>query len=286
MIASKDNPIRCSRLSSIPRCSGRIWMLEYLDSEDSPGGEAAQTGSLVHAGVAEFHKTEGRLDARQKAAWDAIAANRAIFPLADETEVRLFLTPYINDPRNISAVMARMPDGSLAVEKQVEFTLNPHALDPTQSLIYINGTFDQVRLSPMGTPLVHDLKCGKPSAYQMIHDYAVQIAAYTYGAKTFWPNVQPGKIIRAYGYRMREAVLPSPDGVLISMPFTNKDLDIILDSVRLHVALLRMGDVQLQPGPHCTFCEHDGLSNCVPRLRAILEGAKPNDPFIQLGKRW
>lgn len=65
MLADKDNPIRCSRLASIPRCSGRIWMLEYLASENSEGGEASQSGSLVHAGVAEFHKTKGGLDATE-----------------------------------------------------------------------------------------------------------------------------------------------------------------------------------------------------------------------------
>lgn len=59
---------------------------------------------------------------------------------------------------------------------------------------------------------------------------------------------------------------PSPEGVFLSMPFSDKDLEILLDNVRLHVALMRMGDIQLQPGPHCTFCEHDGLTNCVPRL--------------------
>lgn len=261
-------------------------MLEYLESEDSEGGESAQTGSLVHAGVAEFHKTEGRLDARQKAAWEAIAANRAKFPLADETEVRLFLTPYINDPRNISAVMARMPNGELAVEQQVDFTLDPHELDPTKGLIYIQGTFDQVRMSAFGTPQLHDLKCGKPSGYQMIHDYAVQIAAYTYGCLKFWPNAAPGKIIRCYGYRQRDAILPSPDGVFWGMPFDRKALDILLDNVRLHVALVRMGDVQLNPGPHCTFCEFGGLNGCVPRLQMIAEGVPANDPFLQLERRY
>lgn len=290
MIGDSQNPVRCSRLASIAKCSGRIWMLEYLDSDDSEGGEAAQTGSLVHAGVAAFHKEGGRLDARQKAAWQAIADNRAKFPLSDETEVRLFLTPYINDPRNINAEFARFPkghkyEGQLAIEQQVDFTLTPHELDPTQSLIHVQGTYDQVRVNAFGVPQVHDLKCGKPSAFQMIHDYAVQIAAYTHGAKSVWPNVQPGKIIRAYGYRARGVVGNSPEGVFISMPFTDKDIDILLDNIRLHIALLRMGDIQLNPGPHCCYCEHGGLSNCVPRLRAILQGAKPDDPFIQLEKR-
>jgi hypothetical protein len=120
-----------------------------------------------------------------------------------------------------------------------------------------------VRVNAFGVPQVHDLKCGKPSALQMIHDHAVQIAAYTHGAKSVWPNVQPGKLIRAYGYRARGVVGNSPEGVFISMPFTDKDIDILLDNIRLHIALLRMGDIQLNPGSHCCYCEHNGLSNCV-----------------------
>lgn len=285
LFAGRDNPIRCSRLSSIPRCSGRIWILEYLETEDSEGGEAAQTGSLVHAGVHGFHKEKGGLNARVEAAWNAIAANRAKFPLADETEVRLFITPYMNDPRNINAVFAVMPNGEPALEQKVEFTLTPHQLDPTNELIYINGSFDQVRLSPLGTPLVHDLKCSRKTAWELIHNHAIQIAAYTLGAKRFWPNTQPGKIIQAYGYRARGAALPSPDGVFLSMPFGDSDIDILMDNIRLHTALVRMGDIQLNPGPHCSFCEIGGVTNCIPKLRAILNGAKPNDPFIQLERK-
>jgi len=284
--ADKENPIRCSRLASIPRCSGRIFMLEFLDSEDGEGGEAAQTGSLVHAGVAEFHRTEGRLDTRKKAAWDAIAANREKFPLADETETRLFITPYMDDPRNINAEFARLPDGTKAIELGVDFSIAPHELDPIKQPIFIQGTYDQIRIGHWGVPSVYDLKCGKPSGWQMIHDYAIQIAAYTYGAKQFWSNIQVGKIIRAYGYRQRDAVLPSPDGVMLALPYSVDDIDILLDNIRLHVALVRMGDVQLNPGSHCSYCEHGGLSGCVPRLKAILGGAKPDDPFIQLNKRW
>lgn len=286
MFADKNHPLRCSQLASIPRCSGRIWLLDYLDCRDSEGGEAAQNGSLTHCGVAEFHKTEGRLDTRVKAAWDAIAANRAKFPLADTNEVKLFLTPYVADPRNIDAVFARMPDGKLAVEQQVDFSLAPHELDPTGLPIYIQGTFDQVRLTERGIPYVCDLKTGKISGLQMIHDYSVQLAAYTYGARQIWVNAIPGKIIRAHGYRVRDAVLPSPNGVFWTLPFDYSDIDILLENVRLHVALVRMGNVQFNPGPHCTYCEFGGLTGCLPRIKSIMyEGAKPDNPFIQLGVR-
>lgn len=262
-------------------------MLWYIDDTDREGGQPAQTGSLVHAGVAAFHKQKGGLDTRKKAAWDAIAANRAKFPLADEDETRLFITPYMNDPRNINARFALMPDGSEAIEKKVDFTLPPHALDPTGELIYVQGTYDQVRLNDFSLPIVCDCKFGKISGLQMIHDYAVQIAAYTHGARQVWPNLQPGKIIRGYGYRTRDAMLPSPNGVFWSLPFSFEDIDLLLENVRLHVALVRMGDVQLNPGPHCSYCEFEGLTGCIPRMKAIAyDGAKPNDPFIQLERRY
>ena len=283
--ADKENPIRCSRLASIARCSGRVWLLDFLDSEDGEGGEAAQTGSLTHAGVAAFHLAEGSLDNRRKEAWNAIAANRAKFPLADETEVRLFITPYMNDPRNIAAEFSRMPDGSKAIEKQVEFTITPHSLDPIKELIYVQGTYDQIRILPNRKPAVFDLKTGKPSPLQMIHDYAVQLAAYTIGAKEFFPDITVGQIIRNYGYRVRGVDSQSPDGVFIALPFQMADIEILLDNIRLHVALMRMDDVQLNPGPHCSYCEFKGLTGCVPRLRAVLNGAKANDPFIQLERK-
>lgn len=264
-------------------------MLELLEY-DSEGKESAQTGNLTHAGVAAFHLTKGGLKIREKAAWDAIAAVRDKFPLGDLDETRLFITPYMADMRNITAEFALLPDPTLdkgsttykqqlkagtvplvpAVEYPVEFILPPHPFDKTGEDIYVEGTLDQVRSTPQRFNYVDDLKTGKISGWQMIHDYAVQIAAYTYGAREVGiKDAQPGRVIRAMGYRTRESKGSTPDGVFWSMPFTWHDVSLILENVRLHVALVRNGDIQFHPGPHCTYCEFGGLQNCIPKWKEL-----------------
>lgn len=271
MFADKQHPLRCSKLAAIPRCSIRVYMLELLECDDGEGGVPAQTGSLAHAGVAAFHLAEGGLKVREQAAWDAIAKSRTLFPLADETEVRLFLTPYMNDMRNVLAKFAKIKDVP-CIEYPVEFTLPPHPFDKSKQEIYVQGTLDQIRIEN-GIMLVDDYKTGRIAGWQMIHDYSVQIAAYTYGARQLGlKNAQPGRIIRAMGYRTRENKGASPDGVFWSMPFTWSAVETLLENVRLHVALVRNGDVQFNPGPHCSYCEFGGLVNCVPK-------------WVELGRR-
>lgn len=247
-----------------------------LTDEDDLGGAAAQTGSLVHAGVAEFHKNMGNLAKRKKAAWDAIAAHAAEFPLAEETEVRLLLTPYMDDKRNIEAEIITL-NGKLMVEHQLEFILPPHPLDTTEEPIHVWGTTDQIR-NFAGVPKVCDYKSGKRTGWEMIHDHAIQIAAYCYGARQIGiTNCQPGPIIRGMGYRTRQAAESTMfkeefvPGVFWNAPFRWEDVEAILEGARLGIALVRMGHVNYGPGPHCTFCEFQGLAGCT---RAFKESQK------------
>lgn len=186
------------------------------------------------------------------------------FPEADINEVSLLIAPYMDDPRNINAECR-------VVEQEIEFVLPPHELDPTGEGIYTTGHIDQIRYTN-GMELVWDYKTGKKTGWEMIHDYAIQIAGYTFGAKhTKWPNVKPGGIIRGMGYRARAAVKPSPDGVFFACPFTVKDLMLILEAVQLEVALMRMGKPRFGPGPHCTFCEFGGLTGCLKHWHKLEE---------------
>lgn len=281
MLGDKDRPFRCSKLAALVKCSMRIHLMEYLEVDDE-GREAAQNGSLTHVGVAEFHITPGTLEERKRAAWDAIASHATKFPLADENEVRLFITPYMNDPRNIHAKFFnydRMPhennEGThtLSVERQLDFTLPPHPMDTTQKPIFIQGTYDQVRQDGNGRPVLYDLKTGKPSGWEMMHDYAIQMAAYVYGCRTSIPlfnSIKSGFIIRNHGYRTRENKGDQPDGVFFSTPFhTSEQVESILENVRLHVALWRNGEVNFGPGPHCTYCDFGGLTGCLPRWEEV-----------------
>ncbi len=275
MFADKDNPIRCSKLSAISRCTARIYMLELMTDIDDEGGTAAQTGSLTHAGVAAFHATKGTLKNRTDAAWQAIAKTASKFPQAEADEVRLFITPYMADPRNINAEFPVI-DGKPGIEVPVEFELPPHPTDSTQATIYVQGTFDQIR-RVNGELYLYDLKTGKKTGWEMIHDYAVQLAAYAYGAKQKkYPTVLPAAyVIRNYAYRVRGASMPAPDGVFWAMPYRSWDvIDLILENVRLGVALIRNGEVNFNPGPHCTFCEFGGLTGCIPQWNKLIELGK------------
>lgn len=258
-----------------------------IDDEDE-GGPAAQTGSVVHAGVAAFHKCQDKLEIRTQKGWEAIAKAMGEFPLAEEAEVKLFFKPYINDPRNIHANIPLWIDGELAIEKQIDFTLPPHEIDPTGAQIYIQGTFDQIRLDH-NEPRLYDLKTGKKSLWEQIHDYAYQFAAYTYGIKRvvgsykfkedgdrarclFFDRIKPGKIIRAMGYRARavSAFNDSPDGVFIDLPYRNmRHCEWLLETVRLNVALYRMGHINFGPGYWCTYCPKGGLTGCIDEYEQL-----------------
>lgn len=242
--------------------------MEIIGNEDDEGGAPAQTGSLTHEGVAAFHKTKGTLEIRKTAAWQAIANAAGKFPLAEENEVRLFITPYMADPRNQKAEL-------LEVEHKIEFELDPSPIDPTGERIYVEGTLDQIRLTN-GIPKVWDLKTGKRTGWEMLHDYAIQLAGYVTGATRLYPNVEPGGIIRNYGYRVRGATTDtlSPDGVFFAAPFTKVDIPNILEEVQLKVALIRMGIYTFGTGIHCTYCEFGGLLGCQDNYKKLVQLGK------------
>lgn len=297
MLGDKNNPIRCSKLQKLIQCTMRQWLIEMLEiNEDTESGPAAQTGSLTHRGTEAFHREMKDLAARKKAAWDAIAAHRERFPLADVDEVRYFITPYMDDPRNINAKIwkhkapLRNEDKSfvydkkqklivqeqLMIEYPVEFTLQAHELDKTEALIHIWGTFDQIR-DIGGVPTVHDLKTGKISGFQMQHDYAVQMAAYAYGARALGiVGCQPGPYIRPMGYRAKDAKdILEPEGVFINS-FRWGHVNYLLDTLRLAVAMFRNGEVNFGLGSHCTYCELGGFLSCSQKYQELeLKYKKP-----------
>lgn len=290
MLGDKETPFRCSKLGELVKCSMKVHLMEAIELDDE-GGEAAQNGSLTHSGVAAFHIEQGNHEQKKKAAWDAIAAHAAIFPLATINEVRLFITPYMNDRRNIEAQFYSYPfmpneiasgkfkdrQDTLSIERQVDFTLEPHPLDTTGKLIHVQGTYDQIRKEPGGyegwIPVQNDLKTGKRTGWEMIHDYAYQLCAYTHGCRQTIPifkDLVKAKVIRNHGYRTRENKGDSPDGVFWAMPWdTIAKVELLLENVRLHVALWRNGEVNFGPGPHCSYCTFGGLPGCMPRWEQV-----------------
>jgi hypothetical protein len=263
MLGDADHPIRPSKSARYGECSIREFLKMIDDDLNDEGGPAAQTGSLTHEGVAAFHK-ELNNNLKEKAAWDAISRFRDKFPLADTNECRLFLEPYMRDPRNVYAVFEQIKSEPL-IEYGVKFSLAPHELDKTGQPIHFEGTLDQVR-NINGVPTVYDLKTGKPSGWDMIHEYTFQQCCYVYGARQLGGVLAATSsspvIIRNHGYRTRENKGISPDGVMWPIPITEKGLEWMLETIRFDVAMFRNGYANFRPGKYCTFCELGGLSNC------------------------
>jgi hypothetical protein len=260
LFGGPESPLRPSQLDKLVKCS--VWPILMIGEPEDGGGKAAQTGSAVHEAVAAYH-LEPDLSKRIQAGQTALAAALPKFPLADSTEARLFLTPYMADPRNLYTRV-------VAVEQRVGLTLPPHPTDPTGAPIVVRGTLDQIR-EENGRLVVCDLKTGSPSGWQMVHDYAYQQSAYVLAARASgFPEAEPGYLIRCQGYRARTAALPSPDGVYWWCSWSVDDCHLLLERVRLEVARIRSGEVQFGAGPHCSYCPHGGLQGCIPRAKEKL----------------
>lgn len=256
-IGTEENFLRPSKLDRLVVCTMQHALDLEIDEEDV-SGPAADTGSLVHSAVAEFHMSPS-VDEGIARAWAALTANAHKFPLSDSNEARLFLKPYLEDPRNLRAKVH-------AIERLVKLTLPPHEIDPTGQPVVIQGTLDQIR-EEFGQLWVFDLKTGKPTGFDMIHAHTYQQAAYTLAAAAEGFPVVGAKLIRNWSYRHRGAALPSPEGVFLEMPFDLETAGILLDRVRVAVANLRAGKIEFGPGHACTFCRHGGLAACLPEAR-------------------
>lgn len=225
-----------------------------LISDDS--GKAADTGSAVHRAIEVWHKEKDVAGALA-----AVRAHLSDFPLADLDEVRLHFTPYTQDPRNINCDLVHN-------ELPVRFQLPPHDSDPTGSPIFVHGTLDQIRRE-RGQLFLWDVKTSLKDGWVLAHEFSLQLAAYCLGAaKTINQTVYPGGIIRTRGYRTRTAppAAQQPHGVFFGAPFSLHQIDALLESVRLAVAQIRSGSVQLGPGEWCQYCPAMGMDSCLSML--------------------
>lgn len=259
--ATEEIPIRPSKTDRIKNC--RVFgVLSMFDPDDDLGGDAAQTGTVVHKGVAAFH-LEPDQNRKVQAALDAIESCLPEFPQADPSEIRLFMTPYMADERNIYAKFAVDMQGKQAIEYPITCRLEPHHLDPTGQKIVIKGTLDQIRWDDRQNGYVDwDLKTGKPTGFEMIHRYMLQQASYSIGANQAGFNVVGAGIIRAHDYRKRGG----PGEVFWSIPLSMRGLTAMLDALRLQVALIRMGEIDFGPGFECGYCQYGGVQGCLPQI--------------------
>jgi hypothetical protein len=255
--ASADLPIRCSSFPAMVSCPTRF-ALTYLEGLESPSGPAADTGSAAHLGVKLWHDGKPLHEIRE-----AVRRSTDLFPKADLDEAEKFVLNYSKDERNA-------PETVIASEMRLEFSLPPHPYDKTKLPIYCAGTCDQVRKDSSGYS-VWDYKTGNPGGLEMLNWFMPQLAAYTYGCKDLFPEPpRIGGIIRARGYTLRgknKAEL-QPNGVFFESGVS--DLDdclLLLNGVRLAVALIRRGEAVFGPGESCVHCPLGGVGSCLPAAR-------------------
>lgn len=250
--------LRPSMLEKLMRCQLNAVELMSGGIADSGSSIAADTGSLVHAGVAEYHIT-----GEVQAGLDKMNQCLRQFPLADKDEARLYYKAYTADPRT-------SPEESRVtfVEEPVSLVLEPHPSDPTGERIYIRGTVDQIHTEADGSLSVWDLKTGRGDGFGMLNSYALQQAAYVLGVQQTYSTrvVKPGGLIVAYGWR-KQGVDPKkrPPGVFWHYPLTYNDCVELMGGVKLAVANIRSGNIYPNPSFFCTFCPHQHVGNCLPK---------------------
>lgn len=224
-------PLRPSSLSKLLGCPMSI----ALDMEsDSNGG--AQTGTVLHAGVEQFHRTLNDEEGLRA----LIEAARA-FPLADVAKAKAWYAKYTADPKN----------------SQAQVTHLEHPVSLWVEDVYVAGTLDQLRYEG-GVYRVWDVKSGtylKPEG--MRRAYAAQQAAYVLAARaTLGLDVRPGGVIRVHGYDMKRG------DVFVEMhEKTVADCEALLAPLVPVVRAIRAGVRDFRPSDDaCRFCPAKSLN--------------------------
>ena len=229
---TKDKPLRASSLPLLVRCPWRAMILQ-LGLCENTSSKAADTGSAFHAGVHEWNKSGKVADAIK-----AMKSRLPEFPEADLADAELSLKPYCADPRNHPS---KIIQSEIAIELELEHN------------IHIVGRLDQIREDG-----IWDLKHSSRPGFELLHDYAYQLAAYARGAGT-----GVGGIILPGGYRKRGAILPEASGVFWHALWSDAHIDALLDEVIEAVLTIRSGRYPAKPGPQCNYCPAGSYQECI-----------------------
>jgi hypothetical protein len=234
-------------------------MIHLFGREDS-SGPAADTGSLTHVAVAEWHRNPDIA-----AAIAEMQAAHPRFAQGDIAEATQLFFQYTQDEANQGDIIARDSNGQLLVEFKTSIRLTPAPSDPTQKPIVIQGTIDQVRIRN-GRPEVWDLKTSKKEPSDQLNMYLYQLGAYALMASNHLKTpVRLGGLICARQYSRRGGQAHCLYGNRYS------DLSTIIQGIRLAVSLVRQGRPFPGPGEHCRYCPLGSVAECVPALQRIVD---------------
>jgi hypothetical protein len=266
LIATPEYPLRASALPKINECPASVFlqMSFWLPGDDDEGGgEAAQTGNLVHSAAAVYHRVPGDpLPQRTEAGLDALHEATKKFPAGDVRRAEKIFQAYAADPENSEATVVR-------VEQKVTFSIPCAPWDVTKQPVYIRGTLDQLRIDADGVPRVDDIKTGRKFYGEVALDhYMTQQAAYVLGAQAVWgkdfaQTIQPGALICTDGYFRPKDRGTGRHRVRFHHKWDLALIPLILQSVVTQVAAARMGALGFQPSVDaCRWCEHKNFMNC------------------------
>ncbi len=202
-----------------------------LDPTADNSNKGSSTGSVLHEGVAAFHRT-GQPREGLRAMKDAALK----FPKADIEKATAWYDFYIADPANQTAQLQ-------AVETWVRVEIDT---------VVFAGTLDQLRIDAEGIPRVWDLKTGGYlTPEQMLDEHEMQQAAYVLAARaTLDPRTLPGGLIRTEGYGKKRGRVWLP-----MRQKTAEDCRNLLLPVVDKVKRIRTGATSYVPSQaHCRFC--------------------------------
>lgn len=262
--ASVDAPLRASSLPSLLACPMRAVLLDAKLLGDEVG-EAAETGSAMHAIAHEYHTTTKSVE---QAIGDVTSRDGQKFPRADWPKAAKWSAAYCSDPRN-------RRDVALHSELFVSGAFDPAPHDVTRQLVYVRGTLDQIRRDQHGRYYVLDLKTGATQGMAMLDCYAAQLAAYTLMMQAALglddDEVAPPAVARIRGYEGK-GVDPtlSPPGVFYPSEFSVAVCRQLIEEVTNVVADVRNGRVDFVPGFQCsTICPARGSANCLQKFEIL-----------------
>lgn len=244
--ATADRPLRPSKLGKLLSCP-----MSYLLSADAGDGNSyAQTGSMLHAGVAAYHKAQ---EDREAAGLAAMAASRSTFSAADPADATRMYDKYIQDNENASAEV-------VWCEERVRLILPPDDSDPTGQAVHIAGTLDQVRRYPDGSMKVWDLKSSKLPAEEQLLDYVIQQSAYVLAARaTLDPGINFGGLICSRNYFIARAKVHNAFSLSVGVDSAT----LLIDAIRVVVANIRRGKTVFNPSVAiCKYCDLKPYPNC------------------------
>lgn len=250
--ATDKRPIRASAVEKFLACPMSI-VLSLCDEDE--GGEAAQTGNLVHSGAHAFHTLKGELADRIAASQAALEAAREKFPEGDAKKAAKILANYTKDSANQTAEVEWC-------EETVRLCLEPHPSDPTGQPIVILGHLDQVR-RVRERRTVWDIKTGyRLGAEATMLEYMVQQATYVLAARaTLAEDIEPGGIIYTPGYEKARS------RVFLNLPLTVESCRMLLSPLPLFVSMIRQGKPVFRPSPEsCQWCEHKVWPRCLKKF--------------------